>query len=247
MTTAGEPGTVKSDELLFEVLDVLSDRGRVGVTAIADEIGASKGAVHKHLKTLQTHEYVVNEGGEYRLGHKFVKYGSSVLDYRLCNHARPKVTDLAEETGEMVVFVVKEGDHGAYVYTSAITENRGDVLTWGWRFPLYGVSMGRVMLAELPDAEVRALLDRLGVTEDLDVEGLLADLDDIRRRGYDADDAVPDGIKAVSAPVVDPKSDTVGAIAIVGPPRLLTDETIEQEYADALTEATDRINFDLRY
>lgn len=247
MTTTGDPGTVKSDETLFEVLDVLSESGPVGVTAIADEVGASKSAVHKHLKTLQKHEYVLNDDGEYRLGHKFVKYATTVLDYRLCNHARPKVTELAEETGEMVVFVVKEGDHGAYVYTSAIVENRGDVLTWGWRFPLYGVSMGRVMLAELPDAEVRALLDRLGVADGLDVEGLLADLDDIRQRGYETDDAAPDGIKAVSAPVVDPKSDTIGAIAIVGPPRLLTDETIEQEYADALTEATDRINFDLRY
>lgn len=247
MTTAGESGTVKSDETLFEVLDAVSDRGPVGVTEIADQVGASKGAVHKHLKTLQKHEYVINRDGAYRLGHKFIKYATTVLDYRLCNYARPKVTELAEETGEMVVFVVKEGDHGAFVYTSAITENRGDVLTWGWRFPLYGVSMGRVMLAALPDDEVRALIDRLCVVDNLDVRALLADLEEIRDRGYAADDAVPEGIKAVSASVIDPRSDTVGAIAIVGPPRLLTDETIEREYADALTEATDRINFDLRY
>ncbi|WP_440767171.1 helix-turn-helix domain-containing protein [Natronorubrum sp. DTA7] len=48
-----------------------------GVTELADRLGLAKSTVHNHLLSLERHRYVVNEGGQYRLGLEFFNTGST--------------------------------------------------------------------------------------------------------------------------------------------------------------------------
>ncbi len=70
MATEPEDGnasrTVQTVETNFEVLDCLEERGEAGVTELAEMVGISKSAVHRHLATLVDRGRVVNVDGHYR-------------------------------------------------------------------------------------------------------------------------------------------------------------------------------------
>lgn len=242
--TEGEAdaGIVKSDLTLLSILDGLEELDSPGVTELATHLGLAKGTVHKHLKTLEREECVVNDGGCYRLGGKFLKYGADVMYTRLCNRARPKVMELAEETDEMVVFSIKEADHGVFVYSSAMVERRDNLLRNGWRFELHDVGVGKVMLAELSDEELHDLLAEIESDP-----SLLEEIETIREAGVAVDHEAIDGVRGISAAVHDPERERIGAISIIGPARLLTEQRLQEEYAQPLLETADRINFELRY
>ncbi|WP_254533566.1 IclR family transcriptional regulator [Natrinema gelatinilyticum] len=60
------PRTVQAVETAFEILAYLETHGQSGVTELADALGTSKSAVHRHLATLVEADRVTNVDGTYR-------------------------------------------------------------------------------------------------------------------------------------------------------------------------------------
>jgi DNA-binding IclR family transcriptional regulator len=226
------------------------------VTELAEHLDVPKSTVHRHLKTLQRNQYVVNDDGTYRLSHKFMKYTTHLIDNPLCNLVRPRVNELSRELGEMVAFSIKEVDWGAFVYNSGMTSETGDffrhgsdLINDGWWFELHQSISGQAMLAELPDEEVHETLDAVEQRSEvrIDRDHVFDRLGVAREQGYIATDDDESPVHGVSAAVVSPEQDMVGAINVYGPSQALHEEKLHGEYAQQLLDTVDRLNFKLRY
>jgi len=101
----------------FRVVDALRASQPAGVTELADRLDLSKSAVHNHLATLEALDLAVNDDGTYRLGLRFLDYGTSVRDeLPLVGTGRGAVDSLAAQSGATASLVVPEFGHAVYAY-----------------------------------------------------------------------------------------------------------------------------------
>lgn len=248
------PGLVKSDLTMFDIIEALHRLEVAGVTELADHVGISKGAVHKHLKTLEERECVVNEGGSYRLGFKFFSYGAGVRERNeMCKLLRSKVDQLAEKTGERISASIEEHGRGTFVYIRNDRLELQQTSSPGSRYYLHECASGKAMLAKLPDEEIEAIVDEHGLpqrTENVisDRTELFEAIERVRERNYALNvEEMRQGMNAVGVAVYHPEIDTLGALAVVGPSNRLTVENIEDQYVDDLLEVANELELQIKY
>lgn len=246
--------TVKSNETLFQIVELLGDHDELGVTEIAEQVEMSKSAVYKHLHTLHAHGYVENYCGRYRLGFKFLTLGGKARAHNpVCRYARQVVHDLSTETQKNTSFIVKDGDYGVIACISEDRYGLRRTVPLGDRYPLHQNAAGKAMLASLPDDEVEAILSRVELddrTENTitDREQLFEELDTIREQGYATSESERiQGVQAIAAVVSDSVADTVGAISLAGAAHKLMKRQIEDRYADVVLEKANEIELRLQY
>jgi len=101
--------SVRSVETTLRIVAAIQARDEVGVSELADSLGIAKSTAHNHLRTLERHGYVVQEGDSFRLGFRWLDVGGHVRgpnpEFR---YVRPKVRKIAETSGEICQFVFKK-------------------------------------------------------------------------------------------------------------------------------------------
>ncbi|MFC6734126.1 helix-turn-helix domain-containing protein [Haladaptatus sp. GCM10025893] len=98
MMTNEARNPVKGVQTSLDIIDALQEHDRVGVTALANELGISKGTVHCHLATLRQNGYVVKDAGKYRLGLRFIDVAHRVRDrHALYDLVTDEVDELAKK------------------------------------------------------------------------------------------------------------------------------------------------------
>lgn len=211
-SAADEPYVVRSVARALDILDVLQERHEGTTLAeIAAAVRLPKSSVFRYLATLASRGYVVQEGegGAYRLGIGFAPSHARRLQI-LRDRARPLLERLRDELGETVNLAVLDGNRIAYV--DILESNRAMRLAArvGDRVPVHSSALGKTITARMPRDEVVDILTaegmaRLTANTITDVDAFLAELEDVRRRGYAVDDreheedgrcvavAIPDG------------------------------------------------------
>jgi IclR family transcriptional regulator, pca regulon regulatory protein len=107
----------------------------------------------------------------------------------------------------------------------------------GSRLPAYASSLGRSILAFLPEEQAESIIDRselkpLTGHTIVNRKRLLAELKTIRERGYALNDQeVANGLRGVAAPVLTEAGKPIAAINISIPHPLTGPEEIEDELA----------------
>ncbi len=240
--------SVKSVDLTCSILRALRELDGAGVTEIANHVGRSKGAVHNHLSTLHRNELVVKENDEYKIGLKFLDYGTyakrRVSGYR---SAKEVVRDLAEESGEVANFMVEE--HGVSVY---LIKERGDdaVRTASYegdRKPLHCTALGKAVLSQFSKERVEEIIDSRGLPKQTDAtiterDELFDDLERTRERGYAYDDEeIRSGLRCVAAPVVDSTGEVQGAVSVSGPISRFKGDRFREELPELVLDAANVI------
>ena len=108
---------IKSNRTLFRIVESIRNQGTATVTELANDTGVAKSTAHRHVASLHEEKFVIREGNEYRLGLRFLDLGTSVRNRREEYRMMKSTTrTLAEETGELVSFVVKENGRGVFLY-----------------------------------------------------------------------------------------------------------------------------------
>lgn len=244
---------IDSDETLFLILEALHEAEELGVSELANRLNLSKSAVHKHLKTLQKHEYVHNEDGQYRLGLKFLEYGGRLRD-RDCLYdlGRESVRDLAEEINELVILSVKEFDRGVFLFRWNDQYNLKETIPLGNRFYLHQNGAGKAMLAELPDAEIDRIFSKglPAATKNTITErsALRQEIGTIRERGFAINRGERDSeVSAISAAVRHPSGRHVGAISVSLPSRVARREDFVDEYAEPVMQTAGKLSLRLKH
>lgn len=196
-----------------------ADRPRLTVSEIAQQAGLTRAAVRRFLFTLTELGYVQPHRDGYQLTPQVLELGYSYLSsLTFPDAALPHLERLVAETGE-----ASEGsvlDRGDVVYVVRVP---GPALmtisvSIGARRPAYATSMGRVLLAHLPPAELDAYLANTHLDPILpntitDVDALRAELAKVRQQGYAlVDQELEVGLVAIAVPVRDRHGKTRAAV-----------------------------------
>lgn len=254
MTATNVSGTVASDFTLLDVVQGLQDLDGAGVTELATHLGLAKSSVHKHLKSLEQREFVVNNDGAYSLSLKFLEYGGFVRDgNRIYRYARRKAARLAEQTGEMILVSVREYDHGVILFRTNDRYGLQNLVPLGERILLHQNAAGRAMLAEFSDEEIDRFVQQTDLPPAMektitDPDQLVAEVEQIRERGYAVSRGERfEGIRAVSAAIEDEERGALGAISVVVPDEIAIADELEAEYAEAIAIAARDVSLELKY
>ncbi|HTC59202.1 MAG TPA: IclR family transcriptional regulator [Solirubrobacteraceae bacterium] len=146
------------------------ERPVLGIADIADDLGMSRSTTHRYAITLVALG-LLEQGAsrKYRLGMRVTDLGMSALNSTgLREHSRPYLEELRQRTSYTVNLSVLDGPEILYVDRARSFrrgQNRIDFnLRPGSRLPAYCTSMGKVLLANLPEAERRELIGDMMLT-----------------------------------------------------------------------------------
>lgn len=241
-------------ETAFEIIEVLMQRDGGRISDIASELGLAKSTVHRHLTTLEDLEYVVNEDGVYRPGHRFLQIGEQTRTrqdaYQL---AKEKVADLAEETEERSQFIVEEYGYAVYVFKKTGSRAVHTDSEIGKRIPIHATAAGKAILANLPDERITKILEQRGLpslTEHTitSEEELRAELAAICDRGYSVNNHEnTTGLRAIGVPVKDGDGTTLGALSVSGPTHRFQGTLFEETLPDLLRGTANELELNIQY
>lgn len=233
MNEASNP--IKGVQRTLDIIEVLQEHPRMGVTELADELDISKGTIHCHLATLRQNGYVVKSEGKYKLGLRFLDVSHHVLSHHeLYDLITDEIDDLAEKSGEVALFTVEEQQRGICLHKASGERAVQTELHVGYRNELYHTAVGKAILAFKPEE------DREEIIEQTEFESLTPktitgeqtlreELEDVRASGfaYNRGETIP-GLVGIGAPIRKQNGDVYGAISIIGPTSRMKDDRIEE-------------------
>ncbi|MDA0636014.1 IclR family transcriptional regulator [Nonomuraea sp. MCN248] len=194
---------------------------RLTLSEVARATGLTRAAARRFLLTLTDLGYVRNDGRLFALTPRVLELGYAYLSsLSLPEVAAPHLERLAAEVHESASVAVLDGEDVVYVARVATARIMRVSISIGTRFPAYCTSMGRVLLAGLPPADLDAYLARAGLrrltprTVTTPAE-LREELDGIRERGWAmVDQEMEEGLRSIAAPVRDRSGAVVAAVNV---------------------------------
>lgn len=221
----------------------------LGVSAIARELGLSKAVVHRILQALLTRGLVepAPDSREYRLGPAAAALGARALrDSDLRSAGMPVIRALQQEVGETTTLSQRVPGGRVYLDQVECPHEVKMTVEVGRLFPLHAGSSSKCILAFLPAAEQRAILNgplrTLAARTIVDADALREALRHIRRVGYaTSQNERQVGAASVAAPVFDLDGQVVGAISIAAPAHRF-DAAAAVRFTPYVVSAADRIS-----
>ncbi|MFZ2527467.1 MAG: IclR family transcriptional regulator C-terminal domain-containing protein [Rhodococcus sp. (in: high G+C Gram-positive bacteria)] len=225
---------------------------RQTLSDVAKTTGLTRATARRFLLTLTELGYVRTDGSRFWLTPRVLELGYSYLSsLTLPDVARPHLEALAAAVHESTSVSVLDGDDIVYVARVPVTRIMTVSITLGTRFPAHATSMGRVLLAGLPPADLDAYLARADLTALTDrtvatAADLRAELETIRRDGYSiVDQELEEGLRSLAAPIRDAAGAVVGAVNISTHAARYTLDTVRDELAPAVVATAAAISTDL--
>lgn len=252
--TSGTGRTVKSDETLLNIVLALKRMNGAGVTELANELGIAKSTAHSHLKTLHEYEFVVNEGGRYHVGLRFLDLGETARHRKKkYQRVRDKIEELARQTNERAQFIVPEHGYGIYLYRAIGDHAVQTDSRIGKHIGLHASSAGKAILASMTDERVQKILDKRGlpaVTEHTitDPDVLREELQETRERGFAINKEESTlGLRAVGVSIAGPDDEVLGALSVSGPTHRMKGEWLESEIPDMILGAANEVELNITF
>lgn len=245
-------------EALARGLEVLSLFSRERPTLTMAEVvrltGLNKAAAYRILSTLEMTGYLSRDPAtrRYRPDLKVLTLGFNALDgLDIRQIARPHLEQLARELDLTASLTVLDHLHVVYVDRIRNREIVGVLLGLGSRVPAHCSSMGKVMLAYLPTAELEARLqgaefEACSPRSITSVTALRAELERVRQQGYAISDGeLTSGLRAVAAPIFNGSDRVVAAINVSGSRDIISDERLHGELPPKVMETARMISSNL--
>lgn len=226
-------GGVQSLGRAFELLERLADAGGAqGLSQLAASTHLPLTTIHRILRSLAAAGYVRQEPSRrYTLGPRLIRLGE-VASRAVGSWATVHLTDLVGQIGETANMAVLEGDAVVYIAQVPSAHSMRMFTEVGRRVMAHCTGVGKALLSQLDDEQVRDLVGRTGMPPSTartltSPAELLAELAEIRARGYAVDDAEQeDGVRCVAAPL--PTNAARLAVSVSGPSGRLTRERVPQ-------------------
>lgn len=242
----GDPNFMTSLARGLAVIRAFSQhRKKLSIAQISHQTGIPRAAVRRCLHTLARLGYVGVDARDFSLRPKILTLGHAYLSSTpLSASAQPLLDRVAAAVHESCSVTILEEDEILYVARSAATTRIMSVdLSIGSRLPAYCTSMGRVLLASLPPAELTAYLGRVRLvaytqhtmtTRDKLQKALAA----ARQRGFAiVDQELEVGLRAIAVPVKDGRGKTVAAVNIGAQASRASSKHMEQQFLPHLQAA----------
>ena len=247
-------GYVQSLERGLAVICCFSaERPRLTLSQVAGQAGLSRAAARRSLITLQTLGYVGSDGRQFHLTPRVLTLGYAYLSSSsLSDVAQSHLSDLANEVHESCSASVLDGFEIVYVARAATKRIMTISLSVGTRLPAYATSMGRVLLAALPDDQLadyleEATLSRLTERTIVDRDRLQAEVERTRSRGWCVvDQELEDGVRSVAVPIHDAAGRVVAAVNTSAHATRVPLATLQRSFLPKLRACAGAIDGELR-
>jgi IclR family pca regulon transcriptional regulator len=191
------------------VVRAFSDQRRsLTIAQISHKTGIPRAAVRRCLYTLKQLGYAESEQNNFSLKPKILSLGYSYLSSTpLTVSAQPCLNSISRVLNESCSLAVLDNSEVLYVARSATSRIMSIALNTGSRLPAYCTSLGRVMLANLPEetlnmylenVKLRAYTERTVVT----VPRLREILADVKQNGFAiVEEELEVGLRSIAVPV----------------------------------------------
>jgi DNA-binding IclR family transcriptional regulator len=220
----------------LHIIELLSDNEALTVTQVARIMNINRAGSHRFLSTLKELGYAdKDENSRYYLTSKVIELGTKVLDrFEIRKIARPFLQELSTKFNETINLGYFNGSEVLTIDKIDSTEILRMDAGIGGGEPAYCTSLGKAVLAFLPDTQLEAYLSTVELTaftpnsvtskEKLKEELLL-----IKAKGYAIDDEeLSVGLRCIGAPLFDHSGQANYAISISGPSIRFGSKRIEE-------------------
>jgi IclR family transcriptional regulator, pca regulon regulatory protein len=191
------------------------------IIEISRSTGLSRASIRRILLTLQLLGYVERSRQVYRLKTQVLRLGFSYLSSSsVVEAARPVLERITEQLHESSSMSMLDAEDIVYVARSTASRVLAAGLSVGSRLPAFCTSMGRVLLAALPDPDLDAYLSELKprpytpktITR---IPQLRKAIFDVRKLGYSlVDEELEAGLRSIAVPVSTRSNRVVAAINV---------------------------------
>ena len=252
-STASGSDFVQSLERGLAVIQAFSAKTpRLTLSDVARATGLTRAASRRFLLTLQQLGFVDSDDREFFLTPRILRLGYTYLSSTpFWDLAQTHIEDLVDKVHESSSISVLDRDEIVYVARVPTKRIMTISLAVGSRLPLYPTSMGRVLLAGLPDAEIdaylaRAELEPLTSRTLVDPKAIRAAVMEAREQGWAlVDQELEDGVRSVAAPLCDHDGKVLGAVNVSAHATRTNLDALRKQFLPALLDTTARINDDL--
>ncbi|MQA07348.1 MAG: helix-turn-helix domain-containing protein [Pseudonocardiaceae bacterium] len=247
------PHFVQSVARALAVLRAFSaERPSLTLSEASRATGLDRATVRRLLLTLSDLGYVRSNGRAFHLTPRTLELGYAYLSsLSLPDIARPHLQRLAGTLNETAALTVLDGDDIVYLALVPSSRLTAVNISIGTRFKAYATSMGRVLLAGLPAAELNAYLDRIDLQPKTErtlrtPEQLRAELDEVRARGWAlVDRELEDGLRGAAVPVRSRGGAVIAAVNVSVHADRTTPDFVEREYLPEILRTVQLIEADL--
>ena len=246
--------TIQSVETAFEIVEHLKETDGAGVSELASALDLAKSTVHSHLATLHSAGYVTRDGDTFHVALRFLDLGNYAREQdTLYQVGRPKVDELAEQTGEKVWILAEEHGRGIHLYVASGKRSVRTYARTGQLNYLHQLAAGKAILAYLPEERIDEIVDRHGLparTEDTitDPDELRDELAEIRERGFaqNREESIP-GLHAVGVPITNERDVAIGSLSLSAPAKRLRGNRFDEEVPNLLLGIANEIEINMAH
>ena len=196
-----------------------ADRPRLAISDVADATGLDQATARRCLLTLHEFGYADYDGKFFSLTPRVLRLGMGALAaLPLPQIVQPWLDHLSEQIGQSVSVSILDETDIVYVARAAQRRVMSIGLMPGSRLPAHCTSMGRVLLAAMPDDAARAVIDASDLTPHTphsltDPDEIMAAVAEARAAGHAAvDQEVELGVRSLAVPVINSRGQTVAAL-----------------------------------
>ena len=222
-------GRVQSVDRAFDLIDALARRGgRATLGELCADTGLAAATVHRLCGTLADSGHLRRDARrDYLLGPRLQRIGDAA-ERATWSWAEPVLAAVVEGTGETANLAVREGDGVVYLAQVPSPHSMRMFTEVGRRVHVHCTAVGKALVAQDDDDEVRRMLDRTGMRRYTDAtivepNRLIDELDRVRRAGHATDESEQEeGVRCVAIAVG--VGDAAFAVSASGPEARFTEE-----------------------
>lgn len=192
---------------------------RLTITDVAQRTGLDRATARRCLLTLHQQGYADYDGKFFTPTPNILRLGMGALAaLPLPQIVQPWLDQLSEQIGQSTSVSILDETEIVYLARAAQRRVMSIGLMPGSRLPAHCTSMGRVLLAAMPEEDARAVLERSNLSPRTpfsmsDPTDILAELAKVRTQGFAIiDQEVEMGLRSIAVPLINARGEVVAAL-----------------------------------
>ncbi len=225
------------------------DHSKLTLTEVASLTDLPRATARRFLYTLHSLSYIESDGKHFWLSPKVLNLGYSYLSSQpLIDLIQPFIKEVSDITGESCSVAVLDLPDIVYIARSLTKQIMSVSLNIGTRLPVLSTSMGRVLLAQLPDDEICKFIEKEKVKNYTkhSITGYTSILNEVimaRKQGYSVvNEELEIGLSSVSVPIMNMQLKTLAAINISSQTHKMNKKRLKEELLPNLQAAARKIS-----
>ena len=246
----GDPNFMSSLARGIAVIRAFSDQQRtLTISQISHKTGIPRAAVRRCLHSLKQLGYADSEAHNFRLTPKVLTLGYSYLSSTpLAVSAQPCLNNISRMLNESCSLAVLDSNEVLYVSRSATSRIMSVALNVGSRLPAYCTSLGRVILAHMPEealaqyfssVTLRAYTDKTVVSQ----AKLMEIFATIRQNGYVIiEEELEIGLRSMAVPVRGASGRVTAALNVSAQATRISSKRMREDFLAALQNGAQELS-----